>query len=491
MTSKTPAALGTEFAAVYADDQAVASLTPGRIRLVNQDLIDTLSATGGAYLLTGAAGNGTTDDTSAFQAALSALPAGGVLWVPMPASAYLISGTLTLANVSMWGMGGIVPITFHPSSSTVDCINISAPTGSSQTTVLLQGFSLNATASRFGRDLVRVGGGVAIQLRDLVLSNAGRDGVHVEANAQFSYTELLKCDNVYSHVAGRDNFHFESGNTGNTDYINQTVMVNCVSRAPIRYALVLLNNDATGTALSKISEMSWYCGELDFSGGNQADGCLVQIANNVAATIEDIAFYETAIEDVNSAHTGYGITTSNTANGSIGPISFSPTVIAFGASAGRLNSAGLTKFQNPYNAASAAASGVITNNSGTTYLMAGLAFQVKQYTNPNSGRFLVSCSGIFTNNTAGDGVAVVLKWGTGTAPIAGAALTGTTVGHAVGWIDQIPNPGKYVPFAFTDILTGVQGNGTIWLDVAFAANTGGTASISGIVLTAQELPYPT
>jgi hypothetical protein len=40
MTAKTPSALGTESAAVYADGQASGSITPARIRPVQQDVID-------------------------------------------------------------------------------------------------------------------------------------------------------------------------------------------------------------------------------------------------------------------------------------------------------------------------------------------------------------------------------------------------------------------------------------------------------------------
>jgi S-(hydroxymethyl)glutathione dehydrogenase/alcohol dehydrogenase len=56
--------------------------------------------------------------------------------------------------------------------------------------------------------------------------------------------------------------------------------------------------------------------------------------------------------------------------------------------------------------------------------MAGLAIPVPQYTSPNSGSFFVTVTGYMANSVGANAAQCYLRWGTGTAPINGAALAG-------------------------------------------------------------------
>src|SRR5438309_1082651 len=65
-----------------------------------------------------------------------------------------------------------------------------------------------------------------------------------------------------------------------------------------------------------------------------------------------------------------------------------------------------------------------TGTTDTTGKMMGLAIAVTPLV---TGRLKIFVSGSAANNTINDGAAVQIRYGTGTAPVNGAALTGTAV----------------------------------------------------------------
>ena len=478
MTAKTPAALGSEFAAVYASGQPLGAITPGRVQPISQDLIDLLAAGAGVWL-TGAAGNGVTDDTAAFQAAIASVPPQGCLWVPMPASSYLISGTLTLNDIGMSGMGGCVPITFA-GGSTSDCIEAYGPTAGGTRTMVVQGFFITGGGAKAGRDGVRHGGGVGIQFRDLVIFNMGRDGFHSEAYQAYSYSEQLMCLNIACNGNGRDNFHFETGNTGNVDYINQTKLIGCASRAPGRYSLALVNNSTLG-ANSKISDFSWDGGELDCTGGSAPDNVYLQNTSS-GGVIEGTAFDNVAIEDVGVTHSGYAIGTSNSAGSSIQAPWIKPTVIYYGQAHEGVNPAGLTGgVANPVGAA-------VANDfpGGQKQLTAIGMFGWGFFFTPTySGRTIAILGSQVFNYTGSEAQTVTLQYGSGSAPANGAAVQGTQAGGAFG-TPQGQGGSIEIGAHFAALVSLTVGT-TYWFDLACTALSGGTAVTIGASFSAIEL----
>src|SRR5229473_2663960 len=86
--------------------------------------------------------------------------------------------------------------------------------------------------------------------------------------------------------------------------------------------------------------------------------------------------------------------------------------------------------------------------------------------------------------TTSDGASLQIRYGTGTAPANGAALTGTAVGNNIA--DNNPVTNK-IPFSVQAIVSGLTVGTAYWVDVGLAAITGGTASIATVSVSALEL----
>jgi hypothetical protein len=118
--------------------------------------------------------------------------------------------------------------------------------------------------------------------------------------------------------------------------------------------------------------------------------------------------------------------------------------------------------------------------------MMGLAGTI---TPVRSGKVMIMISGTIDNNTLGDGAQVQIRYGTGTAPTNGAALTGTTAGSLVKQINAslallVPGAG---PVALNALVTGLTLSTAVWLDISLARISGGTARIRDISISAIEL----
>ncbi len=134
-----------------------------------------------------------------------------------------------------------------------------------------------------------------------------------------------------------------------------------------------------------------------------------------------------------------------------------------------------------------------SNPSGTasaTAVMMGLNHALAGPLPSASGNYLIVVSGtIFNSGGIGDGATVQLSWGHSTAPANGDPLTGTQVGGIVKYISST-TAGK-VPFSVNAIVTNLMqyaATNNIWIDLAVAATTGGTATVTDISISAIELP---
>ena len=103
-----------------------------------------------------------------------------------------------------------------------------------------------------------------------------------------------------------------------------------------------------------------------------------------------------------------------------------------------------------------------------------------------SGTILVILSGYADTATSGRGGTIVLRYGTGTAPINGAALTGTAV-QTISYFNQ--NSGELFPFSVNDIITGLTLNTSVWIDISLASVGAGTntSRVRGINISIIEI----
>ena len=129
-----------------------------------------------------------------------------------------------------------------------------------------------------------------------------------------------------------------------------------------------------------------------------------------------------------------------------------------------------------------------TGNSTTTLKMNGLGAAAAPCTiTPKvTGRVVFTITGQLSQNTGGDGVTYKLAYGTGAAPANAAAATGTIASATHTWTALA---GQLITqFALTASATGLQVGTAVWFDLQVAEVTGGTAAITHVDCTAQELP---
>jgi len=120
--------------------------------------------------------------------------------------------------------------------------------------------------------------------------------------------------------------------------------------------------------------------------------------------------------------------------------------------------------------------------ASTTLVMAGLAGSITTQT----GRVEFTMSGTQSDGTVSDGSKVQISYGTGTAPVNGAALTGTQAGSIISFV--VPGVTAATGgFSAAWIATGLTLNTAYWFDVAYASVTGGTTTISSVAMTARDI----
>lgn len=121
-----------------------------------------------------------------------------------------------------------------------------------------------------------------------------------------------------------------------------------------------------------------------------------------------------------------------------------------------------------------------STTSSTTGVMMGLAVA---FTPTKSGKILMIVSGDVDNATNNRGSTFQMRYGTGTAPINGAALTGTTAGGLKNFFQN--NASVRVPFSLNSAPTLTVGT-TYWLDISLASVTGGTSRVRNLTVSIIE-----
>lgn len=124
-----------------------------------------------------------------------------------------------------------------------------------------------------------------------------------------------------------------------------------------------------------------------------------------------------------------------------------------------------------------------TGTTSATAVMMGLAGSIT----PTRGtKIIFMASGQMANNTNNDGATVDLRYGTGTAPTNGAAVTGTLVGISQT-MSSSPAAAKS-GFQLQGKVTGLTVGTAYWFDLSLLATVGGTATVTGCSLVAFEVP---
>ena len=117
-------------------------------------------------------------------------------------------------------------------------------------------------------------------------------------------------------------------------------------------------------------------------------------------------------------------------------------------------------------------------NSSTTGIMAGFGSSCAM-TPAYSTRLFVSFQGSVFGNTTN--IATLnFRYGTGTAPVAGAAATGTSVGGSVS-VQTVAATSQNIPFTLNAIITGLSAGTAYWFDIDGLVNTGNVSYVASSV----------
>jgi hypothetical protein len=121
-----------------------------------------------------------------------------------------------------------------------------------------------------------------------------------------------------------------------------------------------------------------------------------------------------------------------------------------------------------------------TSNTG---VMMGLAGTI---TPAVTGNVLFVVDFNVSNNAASNGCIWTLKYGTGVAPVNGAAFTGTTAGRASTAVNNANTAGLVTFGSSKGYVTGLTLSTAYWFDLDIAVNGGGTCSVISVTMIAIE-----
>jgi hypothetical protein len=124
-----------------------------------------------------------------------------------------------------------------------------------------------------------------------------------------------------------------------------------------------------------------------------------------------------------------------------------------------------------------------TLTTSTTGVMMGLAGAITPKT---TGRVQLIVTGVLANSLSGDGAGASLRYGTGGAPANAAAPTGSLcTGGAVTRLIAAAN-NQQVPETLACTITNLTVGTAYWFDAQLQAITAGNASLSNIIMQANE-----
>lgn len=143
-------------------------------------------------------------------------------------------------------------------------------------------------------------------------------------------------------------------------------------------------------------------------------------------------------------------------------------------------------FQGPTGSISTLTSFATSSDPSTTTSTTGVMMGFSQTITPvQSGKLLVLVCGDVDNNTNARGSLIQIRYGTGTPPTNGSALTGTPLGGLVCFFQN--NSAIIAPFNLSGIISGLSIGVTVWIDISLASVTGGTSRVRDVSFSIIEL----
>ena len=512
--------------------------------LYHNNISDVLTAmnAGSSVLNTAFAGGadptGVADSTAAFQAAINALPAAGGI-VHVPAGTYRCdTGLLTVRTGLHLAGDGYSCTTINATAGGAYLFNLDPPGYSTTVHVedlQITGLTINCTGMDIfwganivrskitGNNLVQNSAGFAVMN---VSQATGTNGVTYIAECEFSNKEMiggatrtieawhldcsgtgLRCNDNWWHGGGNKIW---SSNGGDTSHY-----------------WLKLTGDASGSQGSRNNRFSKMVFELP-----SGTGGLIHLQNSTGDVIEDVTSEDLGsntvgnpliLLDTNTTGGCAGITIRNySRRGGTGISNAVPDIKLDSSAAqitidspslysgGHVLTMDLGSATNVILAGAWPSSYTLLNAANTSPVplprTAGTAFQPSNpggttsatlvmmgtgstcaYTPVGSGKLLINVTGSMQQATAVSNNNMGCRYGTGTAPVNGAAVTGTRFGAAGDPGFRPSGVGAGIGFAFTDIVTGLTPGTAYWFDVAVSSGNANSVTVTQISMTIMEL----
>lgn len=123
-----------------------------------------------------------------------------------------------------------------------------------------------------------------------------------------------------------------------------------------------------------------------------------------------------------------------------------------------------------------------TATTSATLVHMGLALSFT----PTGTRMKISITGRLRSSGAGASITSQMAYGTGTAPVNGAAQTGTLLGASISAVEPTGVNTAYFPVTMIYVATGLTPGTTYWVDVCLSTS-GGTAIIANLSTVIEDI----
>lgn len=266
--------------AVYRANSAITGVTSTLYRSILAKLSDTVSVKD-----FGASGNGVTDDTAAFIAAIAAMAKGRKLYIPY--GVYLISSTLTLNRaITIIGDG-------RENDNNARILKSASLNGPlfyiTDTSVTIENLMLTGIAGNGGNGIT-IEGQRAI-IRDVTITAMGNDAIRIGADGLNINANLWTLDSVMCYANGRRGLYLHSGDAN----ANAGVATRCffwvntedgvrIANADLNTFIGCTSEQNTGWGLDFISpahDNMWVGGDIEANTAGQITKATGATRNNV------------------------------------------------------------------------------------------------------------------------------------------------------------------------------------------------------------------
>jgi len=126
------------------------------------------------------------------------------------------------------------------------------------------------------------------------------------------------------------------------------------------------------------------------------------------------------------------------------------------------------------------------STSSATYVMLGLGTTLWGLIPLSTGRIRLTATGTLTTTLTGSDSYILGKYGTGTAPNNGVAVTGTSATTSEVRVTNSGATGALSAFTYYAEITGLTVGTPYWFDLAQKVSGGGATTANALVISAQE-----